>query len=220
MVFLSTLPARGATFENLDIRPITPEISIHAPREGSDTNGSAAAALAGNFYPRSPRGERQNFQCRVLELYNISIHAPREGSDTRLADSRPGRTDFYPRSPRGERPESKLALAFVSALFLSTLPARGATCPLVRRGGRRAFLSTLPARGATQPAAAGDLHRVISIHAPREGSDRRSTRKRVKSARNFYPRSPRGERLSMSSPKSVKVTISIHAPREGSDGRE
>ena len=38
-------------------------ISIHAPREGSDATERPTAASAGNFYPRSPRGERQaNFR--------------------------------------------------------------------------------------------------------------------------------------------------------------
>ena len=58
--------------------------------------------------------------------------------------------------------------------FLSTLPARGATVKITPHAKPEKFLSTLPARGATQPAAAGDLHRVISIHAPREGSDQTS----------------------------------------------
>ena len=34
---------------------------------------------------------------------------------------------------------------------------------------------------------------------------------------NFYPRSPRGERLQKAMKKREKRTISIHAPREGSD---
>ena len=39
-------------------------------------------------------------------------------------------------------------------IFLSTLPARGATTPHQMRGGTYAiFLSTLPARGATCPAS-------------------------------------------------------------------
>ena len=55
-------------------------ISIHAPREGSDSLTSA-----------------RDYNSK------ISIHAPREGSD-RDHTSRPRRTPyFYPRSPRGER---------------------------------------------------------------------------------------------------------------------
>ena len=55
--FLSTLPARGATVED-GAGPAAPHISIHAPREGSDTQ----------------------VERRLADL-EISIHAPREGSD-------------------------------------------------------------------------------------------------------------------------------------------
>ena len=34
---------------------------------------------------------------------------------------------------------------------------------------------------------------------------------------DFYPRSPRGERLAQTSMDSLRCSISIHAPREGSD---
>ena len=57
--------------------------------------------------------------------------------------------------------------------FLSTLPARGATRFAVAAWYMfPKFLSTLPARGAT-----------LSLSS------------RLLGARNFYPRSPRGERL-------------------------
>ena len=35
--------------------------------------------------------------------------------------------------------------------------------------------------------------------------------------KNFYPRSPRGERLMPGAKKIPTANISIHAPREGSD---
>ena len=58
LLFLSTLPARGAT------------PSRRALRTG-----------ATYFYPRSPRGERQG-ACKFRVFgKSISIHAPREGSD-------------------------------------------------------------------------------------------------------------------------------------------
>ena len=65
-----------------------------------------------------------NYRC--LRLCPISIHAPREGSDLKETDQRQ-----------------------YNQLFLSTLPARGAT------------------------TTTGETYRVtsISIHAPREGSD-------------------------------------------------
>ena len=57
------------------------------------------------------------------------------------------------------------------AEFLSTLPARGATEGSTSLVTQRLFLSTLPARGATRIKALRDFCDVISIHAPREGSD-------------------------------------------------
>ena len=79
-------------------------ISIHAPREGSDTFYESFYKAAKNFYPRSPRGER----------HGAARTCPR------------GNGYFYPRSPRGERRGFKLHKN-VGGLFLSTLPARGAT---------------------------------------------------------------------------------------------
>ena len=59
------------------------------------------------------------------------------------------------------------------------------------------FLSTLPARGATDGGFLPFICCLISIHAPREGSDpiQRDLRP---AAGHFYPRSPRGERLVVS----------------------
>ena len=79
----------------------------------------------------------------------ISIHAPREGSDAIFTAAVVLLVDFNPRSPRGERPKTSDTTG-IATIFQSTLPARGATgcpCPLLRSSS-------------------------ISIHAPREGSDR------------------------------------------------
>ena len=59
------------------------------------------------------------------------------------------RPHFYPRSPRGERPGDA-----------------------GQREDSPAFLSTLPARGATRTSRDTRRYTPISIHAPREGSDR------------------------------------------------
>ena len=79
--------------------------------------------------------------------------------------------NFNPRSPHGER-HVKAQKKQLSKLFQSTLPARGATC-----AGAWRVLGVL-----------------ISIHAPRTGSDER-----------------------MTSRLSRQQAISIHAPRTGSD---
>ena len=126
-LFLSTLPARGATLPNW---PNTAHkgISIHAPREGSDSSGQRHLDRRQNFYPRSPRGERRFLHLCYPHYINISIHAPREGSD--LSDVAQEVTQ--------------------EDVFLSTLPARGATLMGQNDNSYWApFLSTLPARGAT-----------------------------------------------------------------------
>ena len=77
--FQSTLPARGATSFFWAIS-VSPKISIHAPREGSDLHSRRQSAPWG-----------------------ISIHAPREGSDRTNAITHAPLAYFNPRSPRGER---------------------------------------------------------------------------------------------------------------------
>ena len=82
MEFQSTLPARGATRSiTADIDPDN-NISIHAPRTGSD----GASLLS---------------RCPALD---ISIHAPRTGSDAVVGHACGLGADFNPRSPHGERP--------------------------------------------------------------------------------------------------------------------
>ena len=74
--FQSTLPVRGATLPGL-ASGSRPNISIHAPREGSDL-----------FLTR-----------KAAKEHLISIHAPREGSDYNLRPIEYAGNDFNPRSP-------------------------------------------------------------------------------------------------------------------------
>ena len=78
---------------------------------------------------------------------------------------------FYPRSPRGERPREWGDLG--AGLYFY---------PRSPRGERLL--------GHLQPLPAD----VISIHAPREGSDLPAASPGCGQSINFYPRSPRGER--------------------------
>ncbi len=58
VVFQSTLPARGAT--RVGIKPgRCGQISIHAPRTGSDPGERGETAADAYFNPRSPHGERR-----------------------------------------------------------------------------------------------------------------------------------------------------------------
>ena len=123
-------------------------ISIHAPRTGSDGRLGGSPHRGVDFNPRSPHGERQVKARAVNQSKDISIHAPRTGSDQRGEDRHYYIRHFNPRSPHGERPLSSSSRV-VSISFQSTLPARGAT---------------------PSPFAVGSLQE-ISIHAPRTGSD-------------------------------------------------
>ena len=103
----------------------------------------------------------------------------------------------------------------------------------------RLFQSTLPGWGATLLLSPNKACHVISIHAPRMGSDCRSRSARCIASRisihaprmgsdppggtscprnrNFNPRSPDGERLGGGAHVVQRLAISIHAPRMGSD---
>ena len=75
MKFQSTLPVRGATSDIMQVEPVI-QISIHAPREGSDIYGDITPVR-----------------------WDISIHAPREGSDEFDGYEYTTLGDFNPRSP-------------------------------------------------------------------------------------------------------------------------
>ena len=119
----------------------------------------------------APREGSDGGGVAITQGHCISIHAPREGSDCAGNPRSKTPRNFNPRSPGGERRFFLIGIAFAMQ-----------------------FQSTLPGRGATALTDALDIIYPISIHAPREGSDRGSCR------------AGRG------------TSISIHAPREGSDG--
>ena len=126
VAFQSTLPVGGATLLRLcpaggagDFNPRSPwgerrndntmacetiEISIHAPRGGSDVSVRFQPLRRLNFNPRSPWGERLFHDVSPILDIGISIHAPRGGSDL---PQRLGRTAHL--------------------VFQSTLPVGGAT---------------------------------------------------------------------------------------------
>ena len=126
--------------------------------------------------------------------YVISIHAPRAGSDDLVRSAPRVRVDFNPRSPCGERRLQHRRKGHAQR-FQATLPVRGATVSVCQHFFTIfQFPSTLPVRGATKTLYRRSLEILISIHAPRAGSDRKLRFAYVVAAR-----------------------ISIHAPCAGSD---
>ena len=87
--------------------------------------------------------------------------------------------------------------------FLSTPSARRATGIIdLRHSSFGRFLSTPSARRATNYYVRGVVHNAISIHALREEGDQDSGC-RVQGGWNFYPRPPRGGRLSSDGGENV-----------------
>ena len=191
-------------------------ISIHAPRVGSDVNITFVLRNPTNFNPRSPCGERLvTLANSGLEL-SISIHAPRVGSDPVLLAVRPIEWNFNPRSPCGERRISWTGRP-TRPLFQSTLPVWGATqSRIVVKPSSKIFQSTLPVWGATSPALGSYCAVVISIHAPRVGSDTVFPVAFAPMSR-FQSTLPVWGATAPISGLSVGINISIHAPRVGSD---
>ena len=168
-------------------------ISIHAPRTGSDASKRYPQRNRGDFNPRSPHGERPEGYAKQIDYWAISIHAPRTGSDDysrsiattlyQFQSTLPARgatsatkrrqrlhKNFNPRSPHGER-RVQFQPAGKVMRFQSTLPARGAT-----PWGSKSltiiclFQSTLPARGATQLCTSALMIRRFQSTLPARGA--------------------------------------------------
>ena len=213
-LFQSTLPARGATATS-GAGTQTKEISIHAPRTGSDggvsehhraplnfnprsPHGERLLCVYDksqniNFNPRSPHGERRRLRLRRCRLRRISIHAPRTGSD-RVDDYHRWMRylHFNPRSPHGERH------------------------PALRRVSESLPISIhAPRTGSDMRWNSSCIMARISIHAPRTGSDRIKPLHRVGVEISIH--APRTGSDFGAGARKQDNDISIHAPRTGSD---
>ena len=197
MIFQSTLPARGATRGGGDDVGRVAAISIHAPRTGSDAVADALEAMSEGISIHAPRtGSDTRTAWRTPPRFlfqstlpargattglsitgsteTISIHAPRTGSDPQsLLTGKPS-PYFNPRSPHGERQPGLFTSPVIFLNFNPRSPhgERRFRGVLVFRDA--SFQSTLPARGATRARRVCGRAVVISIHAPRTGSDARA----------------------------------------------
>ena len=178
----------------VDIHRQGRDISIHAPRVGSDY---LAVALCGKekISIHAPRVGSDRFGFCMRSLSGISIHAPRVGSDN-TAWRMSAQLKISIHAPRVGSDKVFTFEIDDTNRFQSTLPVWGAT--VLTAASMLCFLrfqSTLPVWGATCQYAVKSGTDSISIHAPRVGSDH--------SRREIPP----------------TLQISIHAPRVGSDFR-
>ena len=212
-LFLSTLPAWGAT-----------------------TYKRTQSASQSEFLSTLPAWGATGLRSIHNTQINISIHAPRVGSDAKPCFIDIKFTAFLSTLPAWGATTGDCGRGIKNGQFLSTLPAWGATglqilqgirmeyfYPRSPRGERRSFgsktyqefltfLSTLPAWGATGFPGSCRTWQEISIHAPRVGSDSCQV-VQTSLATNFYPRSPRGERLkkSLYSPSATSFLSTLPA---------
>ena len=191
--FQSTLPVGGATWSKSTAYTFR-AISIHASRGGSDLLPMCTVRTTSNFNPRSPWGERRHdpadgrFDWRYFnprspwgsdpgarappcagEYFN-----PRSpwGSDLCGGGNIAGNGRFQFTLPVGERPRISDG-EFYDMRFQSTLPVGGSDMTLSKRDCQLfIFQSTLPVGGATCAHSICFRCHMISIHAPRGGSDR------------------------------------------------
>ena len=79
-LFQSTHPVRGAT-DTVERDDLTPDISIHAPREGCDLRTLGIHTTYDKFQSTHPVRGATMYIARPDMDGIISIHAPREGCD-------------------------------------------------------------------------------------------------------------------------------------------
>ena len=145
-----------------------------------------------HFNPRSPCGERLYLSVSVLSAAPFQSPLPVWGATAMVFLRRMPRGYFNPRSPCGERQAGQLtATAQYDFNPRSPCGERHRLFHCVAQSCE--FQSTLPVWGATPPERVLLANAVISIHAPRVGSDTTAVE------------------------AHLWETISIHAPRVGSD---
>ena len=171
----------------------TKHISIHAPREGSDKHTGAFDGGAKISIHAPREGSDQSSTRQSLARWSFLSTLPARGATRESPGFKRGECHFYPRSPRGERP-GQVIVCMPMPEFLSTLPARGATADNSNRMGVS----------------------LISIHAPRDGSDVHSVGMRERN-QGFLSTLPARGATRRGHRQLPRQHISIHAPREGSD---
>ena len=130
-------------------------------------------------------------QSGSLLIFQFTL--PARGATCWTTSTTPTRRHFNPRSPHGERLGAGFGTQATSR-FQSTLPARGATSSVSAAVVDAVISIHAPRTGSDhQRRLACGYTLEISIHAPRTGSDEASVEE-VARAGHFNPRSPHGER--------------------------
>ena len=169
------------------------------------------------FYPRSPCGERLNDAINGCNPDFISIHALLAESDLMNGKRRAIILHFYPRSPCGERQclvrgqRPSWGISIHALLAESDRSAR----PETRRSYAISIHALLAESDAVTTLGAGS----VKDFYPRSPCGERPSGGHIRQTRSkhFYPRSPCGERHSQNFATLHNILISIHALLAESD---
>ena len=215
-------------------------ISIHALREEGDKQHDEHRRKQQHFYPRPPRGGRPIAQTLKKNIRSF-LSTPSARRATRTQKSGTNGLEIFLSTPSARRATAdRRHKKRQGKISIHALREEGDPNFCLISSGSRSFLSTPSARRAT-PLAHSDRRKAeISIHALREEGDPlpmwstctafyfyprpprggRLSRQyifQVHSSTDFYPRPPRGGRRYVSQLIIFYPSISIHALREEGD---
>ena len=140
----------------------------HLPSRYIPCDGRLTASAY--FNPHSPQGERQSSSLLCVILHYISIHAPRRGSDKHHLGQMLQNHNFNPRSPQGERPRSEPSRTMLF-YFNPRSPQGERPIGFVWYNEKENFNPRSPQGERRKAEIHAPWTRLISIHAPRRGSD-------------------------------------------------
>ena len=180
---------------------------------GDDTWRPCGCSCGHDFYPRLPRGRRPWRRKAAAAARPISIHVSREGDDGIMPFENNSRCISIHVSREGDDACSDDDGMHPAECY-SRLPRGRRQTEGVVWVDRREFLSTSPARETTLGKIGYSHFLLISIHVSREGDDSSHSYCPLHRS-HFYPRLPRGRRLSqVFSPDVAVIFLSTSPARE------
>ena len=169
-VFQFTHPGRGATHQSYRCG-YNHAVSIHAPREGCDSQTLVCPPAGQGFNSRTPGGVRHTFAHHRTTRAWFQFTHPGRGATSTTRTIRQSRLMFQFTHPgRG----ATVIVQDLSKGQPVSIHAPREGCDLVAPGirlSRAKFQFTHPGRGATIPRPSACIVAQVSIHAPREGCD-------------------------------------------------
>ena len=214
-LFLSTLSLRRATWADTDYN-LSDIISIHALLAESDVSGGVLSSYFGNFYPRSPCGERRaDIDGAAAILGFLSTLSLRRATNINSSVTTADKISIHALLAESDVKQKITVLAIAISIHALLAESDGILLTLII--GFSEFLSTLSLRRAT--GVISPIFLLCCNLYPRSPCGERPLCQKasVPFGFNFYPRSPCGERPTQDAAPVCPGLISIHALLAESD---